>query len=138
MRIKGWEKAFWAHVARYRLEPFVWGTHDCALFAARGVDAIRGTSTAAEVYRDYTVTSAADYLRVIREHGSLSEMVANQFGEIVGPSVPVGWCSIGDVLILSHEGREILGLHEGHHAIAPGPTKLEVLPLDIAVSGWKV
>lgn len=138
MRIEGWQKAFWSHVARYRLEPFVWGVHDCALFAARGVDAIRGTTTANEIYRDFTVNSAADYLRVIKEHGSLAEMVEARFGAVVGPRMPVSWCSIGDVLVLRYEERDILGLHEGHHAIAPGMTHLEVLPLEIAVAGWKI
>jgi len=138
MRVEHWQKAFWAHVAKYRMEPFKWGTHDCALFAARGVDAIRSTRTADEVYLDFKVESAEDYLRVIRQYGSLADMVAARFGAIVGPQVPFGWCSIGDVLIMRHDGRDILALHEGHAAIAPGPEHLEVLPLEIAVCGWKV
>lgn len=48
MRLYDWETRFSRYISTVAREGFAWGLHDCALFAAGGIEAVTGVDPAAE------------------------------------------------------------------------------------------
>jgi hypothetical protein len=119
-------------IARRLREPFVWGRHDCALFAADAVLAITGHDFAAGMRGK----SAKAALRFLRVSGGLDEIVCDALGPMCGATQ----VRIGDV-VMAQAGKGRLGLAVvlGERlAVAPGPTGLMAIPLSAALCGWTV
>jgi hypothetical protein len=64
VRYSDWEERLAVYRDRVEEEPFVWGTHDCALFAAGCVNAMTGVDPAAAFRGTYdSRIGAAEALR---------------------------------------------------------------------------
>lgn len=121
--------------------PFEWGKHDCALFAADGIEAITGVDIAVDFrgrYRDEegamalirnvtggaTVADAAAYCA--EKHGMVER--ENAF-----------FAQRGDLVVLRQDGRLVAGLvHLNGHVVAAGAKGLLILPITVAERSWRV
>lgn len=127
-----WQARFAALCAERQDAPFVWGTHDCCLWAADAVQAITGLDFAAQhrgQYRD--AESAARLLHRLGGVGAIASAA-------LGAPVPVAFAAVGDVLLVLQEGRNALAVCNGDSALGPGPQGLAVLGMDAALAAWKV
>ncbi|MBB5709448.1 DUF6950 family protein [Sphingomonas xinjiangensis] len=108
-RAPDWEERLSVYLDRVRDEPFKWGSHDCALFAAGAVKAMTGTDPAAD-FRD-TYTNRTGAAAALQEHGAgtLLKTVTSWLGEPKHPA----FAQRGDVVI---KDRNTLGVCVGLHS----------------------
>jgi len=122
--------------------PFVWGQHDCALFAADGIEAMTGVDIAAAFRGKYDSEASA-----------LAAIAAICGGKTVADAA--AWCAAqhempewraplyaqrGDLVVLEESGRLIAGLVHlsGRHVVCAGETGLLRLPITAIVRAWHV
>lgn len=122
----------------YRRTPFLWAVHDCALFAARCVDAQLGTRFEANILRDYHYESPVMAVRLVREAGGWEAII----GRYLGPAVPADQIEFGDVVLARanppFERTALLGICDEDLIILPGSERLEWMPMANALVGWKL
>lgn len=96
VRFQDWEARLAVYLDRVAEEPFKWGTHDCALFAADCVRAQTGVDPA-EAYRG-TYNSGRGAAEALQEHGegTLLKTVKSWFGE---PLESVFFAQRGDIVM---------------------------------------
>lgn len=131
-RFRDWQSRLAALVGARLQQPFEWGVHDCALFAADAVKAVTGVDPAAELRGTYS--TAAGAARVLSERGGLDAIATAALGQ---PRAPL-MARPGDVGLVLNDGRECLGVCTGSTWHVPGQSGLVALPLADAVSSWKV
>ena len=133
-RVDHWEAALDREVARARRESFDWPSHNCALWAARVVEAITGEDVLATAYRNLPRTERAIYAVLTGEDGTLRDAVTAALGE----EKPAMEARRGDVVMLSLDNRLIVGVCLGAKVAAVGPTGLRTRPITEAVAAWSV
>jgi hypothetical protein len=96
VRHQDWEERLTLYLDRVAEEPFKWGSHDCALFAANCVKAMTGDDPV-EAFRDVYDTAAGAAL-ALREHGAgtLLKTMKSIFGDPISPH----FAQRGDVMML--------------------------------------
>ncbi len=85
-------------------KPFVWGDHDCALFAGDHIKAITGVDLITDYRGKYS--NALGAIKILKEHGynNLEELCKTNFPEIN----PV-FSNVGDIILVNDEANEALG-----------------------------
>lgn len=132
MRFQSWPEILAKQIEAARSRPFVWGEHDCALFAANVVKAMTGQDFTKEFIGKYK--TAAGATKLIAKNGGL-ENIATQF---LGESMPIYFAGRGDVVLVILEGIESLGICIGTHCAFVGLEKMEFLPLTDCEKAWPV
>lgn len=131
MRARNWQATLSAFIAERRSVPFAWGSNDCCLFVADAVQAMTGADPAAEL-RGYRSTLEA--ARLIEDLGGLERIASDALGD----PVPPAFASVGDVVLIENDGRDLLALCNGTTALAPGELGMVVLGMDAAKAAWRV
>lgn len=126
-----WRQRFDALVAERMRRPFIWGQHDCCLWAADVVCAVAGFDPAAAERGRYA--SEADAQRMLAELGGL-RAVGARAGQAIRPLQ----AGCGDVGLVSWMGRESLAACDGQHWLVPAARGLAALPLGAALAAWRV
>jgi hypothetical protein len=142
-RIQHWAtRAYHTFLLERAHAPFAWGTHDCALFAADGVQAITGVDIAAAFRGKYT-----------DEAGALAAIKSITGGSTVADAA--AWCAAqhgilelprplfaqrGDLVVLEDAGRLIAGLVHlsGRHIVAAGESGLKRISISKVKRAWHV
>ena len=123
-RKSSWEDDLAAYLSDKALEPFCWGAHDCALFAASAVEAMTGTDPAADFRGQYdNQAGARAALRTIG-NGTLLKTYQARFAEIAP-----AFAKRGDLIWNGHA----IGVCMGANAIFIGDEGLK----HIMRSDWK-
>lgn len=131
MRCRDWQARLAAFVADRRTMPFSWGVNDCCIFAADAVCAMTGQDPAAAL-RGYS--TAIEAARLVDQHGGLRQIATDALGAEVLPVM----ATIGDVVLVANEGRELLAVCNLGTAIAPGEWGIVALGMNAALAAWKV
>jgi hypothetical protein len=131
MRRPDWQERFAAFAQARESMPFVWGSNDCCTFAAAAVEALTGANPMDQVERYDGPLSA---MRLVEEGGGLHALATRLLGQAVPPLM----AAVGDVVLLTNEERELLGICNGTSAIAPGRDGLVVLDMTAAFAAWKI
>ena len=134
MRYADWQSRFWAEMDRQRSEPFVWGTRDCILFAARMGDAISDAGYVARARDAFSWSDAKEASAHLKDT-DLRVLVETQMGPMVR------WVELcmGDfALVLDDKGRESLGVHDGVQILGPAEIGVKPIPFRYVVGGWHV
>lgn len=131
-RLNNWQSRFATLVSDRRNAPFVWGSHDCCLWAADAVQSITGRDFA-KPFRG-TYDSALTALQVLDEHGGVEAIATKALGE----PCEIGQLAVGDVVCVLNTGRKSLAVWQGQFVLAVGQFRLESLPMSEVVTAWKV
>ena len=144
-RSESWaEKEFHEFLVDNTRTPFKWGTWDCALMAAAGIQAMTGFDIASDfrgLYSDETGAKAAIVKVTGIENGTVEDAAA--------------WCATkhdlvewqhplraqrGDLVVLEDAGRVIAGLVHlsGRHIVAAGEQGIKRLPITSVKRAWHV
>ncbi|ARJ70082.1 DUF6950 family protein [Paracoccus contaminans] len=108
MRLYNWEARLSSYLARASREQFAWGRHDCALFAAGGVEAVTGHDPAAKWRGRYG--TRAEGLRLMRAAGFVDHIDAAVQSH---PPVPRGQAMPADLAIVQTDDDRALGIVQG-------------------------
>jgi hypothetical protein len=145
MRSRHWAtRAFHAFLQARAYTPFAWGVHDCALFAADGIEAMTGIDIAADFRGKYS-----------DEAGALEAIKAIAGGETVADAA--AWCAAkhgiaelarplfaqrGDLVVYRDPVTEQLvsGLVHltGRHIVSAGTEGLRKIPISRVLRAWHV
>lgn len=132
MRLQGWDVALAGIIKDRRDTPFVWGQHDCCLFAADCALAITGIDFAADFRGRYD--SSAGAARLIAERGGFAQMITG----LLGDEIPLNFASRGDVVMIDHNGRPALAVCMGAYLVAAGHDGLVRVSTADGVAAWRV
>ncbi len=133
MRLVNWEARLSAYIASVARTGFAYGRHDCALFAAGGVDALTGTDPAAAWRGRYTTEIGG--LRHLRRAG-FRDHIAH--AESLFSVMPANSALPGDLGIVENPDgpdrlRTALGIVQGELLYVLRPEGLALLPVNFAV-----
>lgn len=131
-RLRTWQSALDALLSARLNAPFVWGQHDCCLFAADAVLAITGQDLAASLRGTYATEEEAAAL--VQSLGGVAALVTARLGD----PMPSALARPGDVGLVEIDGRQSLAVCIGRHWQAPGPDGLRVLPRSMVLQAWGV
>lgn len=126
MRLYNWESRLADYLRRVAREDFAWGRHDCALFAAGGVEAVTGEDPAAAWRGRYA--TRADGLRLIREAGFADHIDA---ATRLFPAVPRDQVLPADLAVVAQDDPA-LGLVQGALVYVLTPGGLGLVPIEAA------
>lgn len=126
-----WHQRLDALVGASLRRPFVWGEHDCCLFAADAVLAITGTDPATGLRGTYRTEAQAQAL--LQQLGGL-QAIGARAGQAVAPLM----AQAGDVGLVNDGQRDLLAVCTGPHWLAPCRRGLAVLPFNTASMAWRV
>ena len=117
MRLLDWEPRLARVIDANRTTPFAWGTHDCAMFVGRCVEAVTGANPAAAFVETYSDEEGAE--RTLADIGGLATHCERLFGE----PVPLLCARRGDVLYrVDAHGAEMVAVCFGAVGLVPGDT----------------
>jgi len=123
--------------------PFVWGQHDCALFAADAIEAMTGVDIAADFRGKYSDEAGAKLtMRSVAHAATLAEAAAycaRKHGLAEWP-FPL-FARRGDLVVVRNgDGSLIAGIVHlnGRHVVAAGEKGLLRLPCRAIVRAWHV
>ena len=136
-------RAFHGFLATRADEPFTWGTNDCALFAADGVEAITGVDIADEFRGKYHDEAGAFALIKQITGGST---VADAAAYCAAKHGLVEWqhplmARRGDLVVVRNgDGSLIAGLVHlnGRHVVSVGEKGLLRFPISSIIRSWHV
>lgn len=133
-RYSFWRTALADYLQRVSSRPFVPGEHDCALFAAGGVEAMTSEDFGAG-YRGRYKTLAGGY-RLLKKRGfeSHADLAASIFEEI-HPSHAM----VGDIAAVNGDGGIALGIVQGEGVYVLSPEgRIDTVPLLNAIRAFRV
>lgn len=128
-----WQLAFEQTVREHKDKAFIWGEHDCVLWAANTVLAITGFDPASNFRGEYSTALGA--AKILKEHGGMEALVT---GVLERDPVAPAFANVGDVLMVLQEGQPMLAICNGETMLAPGLKGLVALSTLSAVKAWKV
>lgn len=131
MRREDWLDKLWVTIDALTLEPFVWGQHDCCLFAAKVVDAMTDSTHADTLATHYSDEPTA--LAYIAAEGGLEAAVSTYLG-----TAKTGRPQRGDVVLFEGEQGDTVGVCVGSTIVAAGPSGLVSVPKRMTVKFWSV
>jgi len=133
MRHQDWSKRFNSLIQAASNKPFVWGKHDCCLFAADVVYELTGVDHAQFLRGRYKTHLGA--ARIIKKLGGVKVIVENALGDEIQPLL----AQRGDiVLIKTKEFGDTLAVCAGEYCLAPGYNGLAKVSIKEAVAAWRV
>lgn len=121
--------------------PFVWGVHDCALFAADGIQAITGVDIATDFRGKYSDEAGAMALIKSVAGGST---VADAAAYCAQKYALAEWprplfAQRGDLVVAKQGDGLIAGLvHLNGHVVAAGEKGLMIMPITTVQRSWHV
>lgn len=133
MRPADWQGRLGTYIERHRALPFLWGRHDCATFARGWVEMMRPGLDFSGV--DAARLDEASARAALKERSFIARLEAWGVLERIAPP----FAQRGDLLIIAAGGFDLLAIHAGPVAVAPGRHCLAVWPdPHLAVAAWKV
>jgi len=133
-RLPNWRARFSAYQIACASKPFRRGRHDCALYVARGAEALTGRDFLKDFSEPYDdLRSAVKRLRSFGA-GDLEDTIA-AFAPKLGLDEPP---RVGDVAIVQRPGGKVTGFFTETGISLVGPQGLVFTARDAAVSAYKV
>lgn len=135
-RLEDWPTRLNQAIQAARWRPFVWGEHDCCLFAANVVRAMTGNDPAADLRGRYRSRSGAG--RLIKDAGGLDALV-DRMARAAGLSpIPVAYAHRGDPVLVETEGGPALGICCGPRIACATHEGLVFVDRARALKAWRV
>lgn len=132
MRHHDWQIRYESFVRSRQDMPFAWGANDCCTFVADCVLALTGEDVATPEQR--AQTTEMDAARLLKKFGGVRAIATAALGAPISPLL----ATVGDVVLVDSDGRDMLAICNGGTCIAPGPLGLVHLGMDQAKAAWRV
>ncbi|MBZ6366183.1 MULTISPECIES: DUF6950 family protein [Enterobacter] len=131
MKHPDWHNRLIAVIRAAEKRPFLWGEHDCCLFAADCAEAMTGDNFAYGWRGTYDSETGAKKA-LLRGGGSLEKVLGKYLDE-----VPVKMAQRGDIAVVENAGTRCAGVIYGGAVWMPGETGLVCLRVK-PLSTWRV
>lgn len=135
-RISNWPRALSDYISANEHQAFVWGSHDCILFATGAIEAITGHDPANHWKgRYHSPLSAA---RIFKNWGGFEEMIATIAGGEGFEEEPVTMARRGDLVLLHQRRWPNSGICLGVWSAFAGPEHITLVKTAECVRAWRV
>lgn len=131
MKHPDWHNRLIAVIRAAEKRPFLWGEHDCCLFAADCAEAMTGENFA-DGWRGTYDSETRAKKALLRGGGSLEKVLAKYLDE-----VPVKMAQRGDIAVVENAGTRCAGVIYGGAVWVPGEAGLVCLRVK-PMSTWRV
>lgn len=131
MKHPDWHNRLIAVIRAAEKRPFLWGEHDCCLFAADCAEAMTGENFA-DGWRGTYYSETGAKKALLRSGGSLEKVLAKYLDE-----VPVKMAQRGDIAVVENAGTRCAGVIYGGAVWVPGEAGLVCLRVK-PMSTWRV
>ena len=131
MKHPDWHNRLIAVIRAAEKRPFLWGEHDCCLFAADCAEAMTGENFA-DGWRGTYDSETGAKKALLRGGGSLEKVLAKYLDE-----VPVKMAQRGDIAVVENAGTRCAGVIYGVAVWVPGEAGLVCLRVK-PMSTWRV
>lgn len=131
MKHPDWHNRLIAVIRAAEKRPFLWGEHDCCLFAADCAEAMTGDNFA-DGWRGTYGSETGAKKALLRGGGSLEKVLAKYLDE-----VPVKMAQRGDIAVVENAGTRCAGVIYGGAVWVPGEEGLVCLRIK-PLSAWRV
>lgn len=131
MKHPDWHNRLIAVIRAAEKRPFLWGEHDCCLFAADCAEAMTGDNFA-DGWRGTYDSETGAKKALLRGGGSLEKVLAKYLDE-----VPVKMAQRGDIAVVENAGTRCAGVIYGGAVWVPGGEGLVCLRIK-PLSTWRV
>lgn len=131
MKHPDWHNRLIAVIRAAEKRPFLWGEHDCCLFAADCAEAMTGDNFA-DGWRGTYDSKTGAKKALLCGGGSLEKVLAKYLDE-----VPVKMAQRGDIAVVENAGTRCAGVIYGGAVWVPGETGLVCLRIK-PLSTWRV
>lgn len=131
MKHPDWHNRLIAVIRAAEKRPFLWGEHDCCLFAADCAEAMTGDNFA-DGWRGTYDSETGAKKALLRGGGSLEKVLSKYLDE-----VPVKMAQRGDVAVVENAGTRCAGVIYGGAVWVPGEEGLVCLRIK-PLSTWRV
>ncbi|EQA7348115.1 DUF6950 family protein [Enterobacter hormaechei] len=131
MKHPDWHNRLIAVMRAAEKRPFLWGEHDCCLFAADCAEAMTGDNFA-DGWRGTYDSETGAKKALLRGGGSLEKVLAKYLEE-----VPVKMAQRGDIAVVENAGTRCAGVIYGGAVWVPGEEGLVCLRIK-PLSAWRV
>ncbi|WP_320709613.1 DUF6950 family protein [Enterobacter asburiae] len=131
MKHPDWHNRLIAVIRAAEKRPFLWGEHDCCLFAADCAEAMTGDNFA-DGWRGTYDSETGAKKALLRGGGSLEKVLSKYLDE-----VPVKMAQRGDIAVVENAGTRCAGVIYGGAVWVPGETGLVCLRIK-PLSTWRV
>lgn len=131
MKHPDWHNRLIAVIRAAEKRPFLWGEHDCCLFAADCAEAMTGENFA-DGWRGTYDSETGAKKALLRGGGSLEKVLAKYLDE-----VPVKMAQRGDIAVVENAGTRCAGVIYGGAVRVPGEAGLVCLRVK-PMSTWRI
>lgn len=131
MKKQDWLEQMWTAIEAEAQTPFVWGQHDCCLFAAKVVDAMTDGTFVSQLQAAYQDEAGA--WKFIADQGGLETAVSGFLG-----AAKTGRPQRGDVVMYDGENGDTLGICAGGVIVAAGPNGLVNVRKPSTIKFWSI
>lgn len=131
MKHPDWHNRLIAVIRAAEKRPFLWGEHDCCLFAADCAEAMTGDNFA-DGWRGTYDSETGAKKALLRGGGSLEKVLGKYLDE-----VPLKLAQRGDIAVVENAGTRCAGVIYGGALWVPGETGLVCLRVK-PLSTWRV
>ncbi|MGR3181016.1 DUF6950 family protein [Enterobacter cancerogenus] len=131
MKHPDWHNRLIAVIRAAEKRPFLWGEHDCCLFAADCAEAMAGVNFA-DGWRGTYDSETGAKKALLRGGGSLEKVLAKYLDE-----VPVKMAQRGDIAVVENADTRCAGVIYGGAVWVPGEAGLVCLRIK-PLSAWRV
>lgn len=118
MKHHDWQRRLIDVIKAAEKRPFLWGEHDCCLFAADCAQAMCGEDFASTLRGTYSTANGAKRV-LLSNGGSLESVLARHLDD-----VPVKLAQRGDIAVVVSAGRRCAGVVFGGAVFVPGENGL--------------
>lgn len=122
MKHPDWQKRLIDVIKAAEKRPFLWGEHDCCLFAADCVQAMCGEDFASDLRGTYSTAVGAKRV-LLNNGGSIEKVLAQHLDE-----VPVSLRQRGDIAVVMSGGSRCAGVVFSGAVFVPGESGLVKVP----------
>jgi hypothetical protein len=134
-RAADWPETLAGFIDGRRGHGFVWGAHDCFIFAADAALALTGDDPAAAVRGTYATEEEAE---AIIGAAGLEAWVASTMAAWGAPECPPDLAQRGDMVFVAVGNQRMCGVHLGATIAVPGAERLHFIPSALALRAWVV
>lgn len=131
-----WPERLAALVEERRNSPFIWGVHDCAMFAADAILQMTGCDPLAEWRGRYGDEDGGN--SITEAMGGFDAFMEAAFARFGMRDCPAALTQRGDVALVAYGNIRSLGVILGGSVAVPGLDRLSFLPTRLINRAWAV
>ena len=140
MRYNDWQTRLEFYVRGLADQPFVWGVHDCALFACSAIECITGVDPGAWFRGRYTTEAEATAALLEYAGGGLAATAEKICAELGFKENAPRFEQRGDVALCDQGGGDTLGIIDftGRYVMIANAKGVVRIPLACVKRSWRV